>query len=318
MLRSGLLLLVLALVLVATLWTRDGSSTVLVVSNVVAPAPPPVTLTFNVPPPAPPPPVAPDPTASCPAPFTAGKAGDLQAPPDIEAITPSAHDVRLLAAWSSDALHISTDEGASFHRVLDHDGAIGDVAFDCHGRLHVLRGNGELGTYDPRSETERWTRVATFWSRGDKVDTGRLILDGAGVAVIGNTRARRDRLWLVRRGEDGRWHAKHLFSDREPDYWSGISVGPIRRLPDGRIRMIATPDMADYGSAECGYARMFEVTFDLDAARIETRDLGEGDHHRDDRIQQDPAGRWLVVVDGHASRQTTDELVSQLARPASP
>ena len=215
-------------------------------------------------------------------------------------------------------MHISTDEGLSFRRVLDHRGEIGDVAFDCHGRLHVLRGDGELGTYDPRARSERWTRVARFWSRADQADPGRLIPDGGGVAVIGNTPARRDRLWLVRGDEDGRWHARHLFSDREPGYWSGIYMGSIRVLPGDRIRLTATPNMDDYGQAECGYAKLFEVTFELDARRIAVRDLGEGGEHRDDRLQQDPAGRWLLVAEGRASRLTTEELVNRLAGPSAP
>ncbi|HWO18569.1 MAG TPA: hypothetical protein VNO30_07325 [Kofleriaceae bacterium] len=282
------------------------------------PQPPPPQPPQPPPPPPAPPPPAPAAQDPCPAPFTAGTTGELHAPPGIDALTPSRHDVRLLAAWSRDALHVSTDEGQSFQQVLDHRGEIGDVAFDCHGRLHALRGDGELGTYDPRTKAERWTRVTTLWSRGDTIDPGRLVPDGAGVAVIGNTPTRRDRLWLVRRGEDGRWHAKHLFSDREPDYWSGIYIGSIRVLPGDRIRLMATPNMADYGVAECGYSKLFEVTFDPGARRIAVRDLGEGGEHRDDRLQQDPMGRWLLVTDGRAARLTTEELADRLATPPPP
>lgn len=331
MLRTGMLVLVLGLAWV--LWGRRATSPVIIVAHVAAPSPPSapvapasITITLAIPPPPAPPPspaplpphVEPDPLGACLAPFTAGTAGEINAPPGLPSITPSRYDVRLLAMWSPEALHVSEDEGQSFHRVLDHRGEIGDVAFDCRGRLHVIRGDGELGTYDPRTRTERWTRVATFWSRGDEVDKGRLILDGAGVAVIGNTPARRDRLWLVRRGEGDRWHAKHLFSDREQGYWSGIGVGSIRVLPGDRIRMIATPNMNDFGLAECGYAKVFEVTFDPGARRIAVRDLGEGGERPDDRLQQDPAGRWLLVVNDRVSRLTTDELVERLATPPAP
>lgn len=310
------------------MWDRHATAPMIVVSQAAAPSPPsapvapaPIAITLTItPPPQPPPPPPPQPApvdpdlrGVCPAPFTAGTDGEIHAPPDVDSITLSRHDVRLLAVRSHDALHVSVDEGLSFQRVLDHRGEIGDVAFDCRGRLHVLRGDGELGTYDPRGKTERWARVATFWSRGDEVDTGRLIADGAGVAVIGNTPARRDRLWLVRRGEEGQWHARHLFSDSEQGYWSGIGVGSIRTLPGDRARMIATPNMNDFGVAECGYSKMFEVTFDLAARRISARDLGEGGERPDDRLQQDPAGRWILLVEGRVSRLTTEELVERLA-----
>jgi hypothetical protein len=328
MLRTGMLGLALYLA-----FTASSHVSVIVIAPVAAPPAPSVPVAApqpqpqppppqppQPPPPQPPQPLPPPPAAQdpCPAPFTAGTAGELHAPPGIDAITPSPYDVRLLAAWSRDALHVSTDEGLSFQQVLDHRGAVGDVAFDCHGRLHALRGDGELGTYDPRTKAERWTRVATLWSRGDEVDPGRLVPDGAGVAVIGNTPARRDRLWLVRRGADGRWHAKHLFSDREPGYWSGVRIGSIRALPGDRIRLMATPNMDDYGHAECGYSKLFEVTFDPGARRIAVRDLGEGGEHRDDRLQQDPMGRWLLVTDGRAARLTTEVLADRLARPPAP
>jgi hypothetical protein len=338
MLRTGLLGLAfgLAFGLAHAFWVRSAPPPVIVIAQ--APplpqppqhqaSPPPgaplLSITFALPEPRPPvpppkPPTDPAPPDPCPAPFTAATFAELDAPPDIRAITLSRHDVRLLAMWSDDALHLSTDEGQSFTRVLDRAGTLGDVAFDCRGRLHALRGDGELGTYDPQTRTERWARVATFWSRGDEIDAGRLIADGAGVAVIGNTPARRDRLWLARRDPAGRWQARHLFSDREPGYWSGIGIGPLRLLPDRRIQMMVTPNMADFGSAECGYSKVFEVIFDLDARRIATRDRGEGGAQLDDQLQQDAAGRWLLLLDGHASRLTTEELVQRLApAPASP
>lgn len=333
MLRTGLFAFGVALGLAFAMWARRGTTTVIVipqpapvpveVAHAAPPSPPPEQPAQPQPPQPPPPqppppqpPADPDPLGPCLAPFTGSTAGELHAPADTDTITLSRHDARLIAAWSSDTLHISTNDGDSFERVLQRDGAIGDVAFDCRGRLHVIRGTGELGTYDPHTKIERWTRVATFWSRGDTVDTGRLIPDGVGVAVIGNTPARRDRLWLFRRGGDGRWRAKHLFSDSEPGYWSGIRVGTIRPLPDGRIRMMATPNMADYGAAECGYSKVFEVTFDLDARRIAARDQGEGEDYLDDRIQQDPAGRWVLSVDGRVSRLSTRALVEQLEKAA--
>jgi len=328
MLRAGML--GFALGLASLLWARPARPPVIVVSQVAPPVAIEITLTItpapqpptpqppSPPPPPPPSRVDPDLLGPCPTPFMAGTAGDLLPPPDIHSITLSHHDVRLLAMWSHEALHVSVDEGRTFQRVLDHLGEIGDAAFDCRGRLHVIRGDGDLGTYDPRSKTERWTHVATFWSRGDEVDTGRLILDGASVAVVGNTPARRDELRLVRRDEDGRWHAKHLFSNREQGYWSGIDVGSIRTLPGGRVRMMVTPNMADFGSAECGYSKIFEVTFDLGGRGIEVRDHGEGAERRDDRLQQDPAGRWLLLTDGRAERLTTEELVERLAKLPAP
>ena len=312
MVRTGMIGLTLGLVI--AMWVRDGPPRVIVVPVAAPPTPCPSVAPAPIPPPPPKPPAEPDPLAACPAPFTAATAAELHAPRGIHSITPSRHDVRLLAAWNDNALHVSADEGRSFRRVLDHWGPIGDVVFDCRGRLHAIRGDGELGTYDPQRKTERWTRVATFWSRRAEVDRGRLILDGADVAVIGNTPARRDRLWLFRRGEDDRWQPRHLFSDREPGYWSGIRVGSIRALPGDRLRMMVTPNMDDYGVAECGYAKIFEVTFDPGGRRIAARDRGEGDEPPDDRLQQDPAGRWLLVVNGRASRHSTEELVARLGR----
>jgi hypothetical protein len=320
MVRTGMIILALGLAI--AMWVRHRPPRMIVVpvaalSPPCAPtAPTPIEPTPPTPPPPPPPPppVEPDPLAACPATFTVGTTGALHAPRGIHSITPSHHDVRLLAAWSDDTLHVSVDEGLSFRRVLDHPGSIGDAAFDCRGRLHAIRGDGELGTYDPRDKTERWTRVATFWSRRAEVDKGRLILDGADVAVIGNTPARRDRLWLFHRGEDDRWQPKHLFSNREPGYWSGIRVGSIRTLPGDRLRMMVTPNMDDYGVAECWYSKLYEVTFDPRGRRIAARDLGEGGEPSDDRLQQDAAGRWLLVVNGRASRLSTEELVARLGR----
>jgi hypothetical protein len=78
--------------------------------------------------------------------------------------------------------------------------------------------------------------------------------------------------------------------------------------------MMVTPNMDDYGVAECGYAKIFEVTFDPSGRRIAARDLGEGDEPPDDRLQQDPVGRWLLVVNGRASRLSTEVLVARLGR----
>lgn len=332
MLRTGMLGLGVGLAVYLSM--RSEGPQILVITQVAVPVPiaitPPVTQQPPAPappapapaPPAPPAPTPPrgaaEPLGPCPAPVVDSTGAELHPPPDIHSIALAPYDVRLLAMWSDDALHISVDEGSSFQRVLDRSGEIGDVIFDCRGRLYAIRGDGELGTYDPRSKTERWIRVATFWSRDEEVDPGRLVLDGAAIAVIGNTPARRDRLWLVRRGGDGGWRARHLFSDREQEYWSGITVGSIRTLPGGRIRMMASPNMDDYGVAECGYAKRFEVTFDLSGGRIETRDHGEGDARVGARIQQDPAGRWLLLRDGRVERLTTDELADRLERSPAP
>lgn len=220
---------------------------------------------------------------------------------DLEGIAASPSDVRLIAAWGEEDVMLSVDEGRTWQKVLEHDGMIEDALFDCHGRLHVLRDHGQLGTFDDGDGgTETWTRAAAFY---DGSDSGRLVPDGNGVAVIGPDPAARDQLILARRDMRGRWRSVPLAHDSEYGSWDGISISAIEPLGKDRFRMLAMP----WQGGECGYSRYLEIGFDLDARHVVVTQLGEElpepSRWRPRAIEgvylrvRDAAGRWINLAD---------------------
>ena len=240
----------------------------------------------------------------CPAPYTRTSDVPITPPPgfDVDDVAASAFDVRLLAAWNDDEIRLSVDEGRTWQAVLAHDGAVADARFDCHGRLHVLRG-AQLGTYDDAlagPERERWTALPGLEPAGE--DRGRLLPDGGGVAVIGSDVAAHDRLVLVRRDARGRWRPAPLARVDCYGSWDGISVLEVQPLAGGRFRLRAMP----WQGGECGYSRYLEVAFDLDLRRVRVVQHGEEEpagwaapsYQGLSLVRRDRAGRWLAVADG--------------------
>jgi hypothetical protein len=211
----------------------------------------------------------------CPAPYRRGTDVEMTTPVDDESaldvtgIAASAYDVRLIAVWNGLSVALSLDEGRSWEYVLEHHTGVADALFDCHGRLHVLRTDGTIGTWDDGAdEVETWTRAAEFH---DASDRGRLVIDRDGVAAIGPDPVDHDRLILARRDARDRWRSVPLVGDPEYGSWDGIAIEALEPAGKGRFRMLAMP----WQGGECGYSRYLDVTFDLDARRVKVTQLGE-------------------------------------------
>ncbi len=193
---------------------------------------------------------------------------------------------------------------SSWRRVLDGDedsGGIGAARFDCHGRLHVIRGDGMLRTYDhgaasPESP-ERWVRAVT--ASTDEAGGVALVEDGTGVAVIA---VDDQELVLARRDARGRWRSAPLFRDDSSGSWDGVMIGEIRELGRGRIRMMAIP----WDGGDCGYSEYRELTFSLDLRRGVDVIYHEGEAVPDgwteapgllgfESVTRDAAGRRVAV-----------------------
>jgi hypothetical protein len=99
-------------------------------------------------------------TATCPAPrVDAPRMVHPKLPEKITNVVASLTNAGWLAAYTTDHLYVSRDAGATFERVLDEDGAIRDVVFDCFGRVAVIRGT-RLGVLDGDRAT--WRTVPHF------------------------------------------------------------------------------------------------------------------------------------------------------------
>jgi hypothetical protein len=239
----------------------------------------------------------------CPAPYRKATDVALAQPLDLDVrgMIASAYDVRLLAAWSDEAIALSVDEGRTWTKVLADAASIQDALFDCHGRLHVIDARAQLGTYDDalaEADRERWTPLASLGGHSAK-----LAVDGGGVAVIGDDVADDTRLVLVRRDARGRWRAAPLMISDDYGSWDGIDVVELEPLAGGRFRMLAMP----WQGGECGYSRYVDVTFDLGLGHLRVVPLGEelsGHWKRADDdgslpyeiVTRDRAGRWIVRV----------------------
>ncbi len=100
----------------------------------------------------------------------------------VEHVRPSPSDARWIAAWSHDRVYISRDAGATFRAVLDGDGVVRDVSFDCFGHALVVRGE-RLGVRDERGE--HWSVVPGFVADdNDEIGSGLVIAGGGPDAVV--------------------------------------------------------------------------------------------------------------------------------------
>jgi hypothetical protein len=238
----------------------------------------------------------------CPAPnrrATDAWIGEVPEGIEINEVLPSPYDARLLAAWSSDVVVMSTDEGRVWRRVLDGEHGVGTAAFDCHGRLHVVRGDGDLGTYDPgAAERETWVKAASL--DDSEIAYAALVPDGGGVALIGVDAGDDELLLLARRDARGVWRSAPLYKDENHGSWDGIYISGIRPPRDGRFRMLATP----WSGGECGYSEYREVRFDLALTSVREIEYEEEpvppgwkepelDFHG--ALHRDAAGRWVAV-----------------------
>lgn len=325
-----LVTLALAGLLLAHLARHEAAPAPFIVSAsapvVVVVAPPPVAVPAPLPTTTAPPPARPRAApvedraglGPCPAPYT--RTGDvpMALPPGflVEDVAPSAFDVRRLAAWNDDEVRLSVDEGRTWQVVLRHGGRVADATFDCHGRLHVLRDGGWLGTHDDAltgPERERWIQLSGLAAGED--DPGLLVVDGSEVAVIGHDAAVPTRLVLVRRDPRGRWRSAPLVDDdghgEAVGPWTLVYLDSARPLARGRVRLRASPWLA----GDCGgVTHHLVVTFDLGlrhraVAHFDEYDEGGWAEPTYDGlavVRRDAAGRWIAVV--------TDDSAPQLVR----
>jgi hypothetical protein len=246
-------------------------------------------------------------------------------------------DVRLLAAWNDEHVYLSTDEGRSFHRVLDGPGKVAHVAFDCHGNVHAARvledGSVMLAHFVEGATTqpspERVGGVHTWrYNNGVvHVDDVRLVPDAGGMAVLAADPGARDRLMLVREEVAGRWRATRLL-DRAAYTeltWDGIQILRIEPRSGNRVRVIASA----YQAGECGDNRYIDAVINLERAIgrvVSTTELPPDEHDLTlDGVPEgirDAAGRWLAIVrddggDPYLARWTARELVERFAASGS-
>jgi hypothetical protein len=140
---------------------------------------PPAPVVVTIPAPAPP---ARAPVRACPVERRDAPWVKPELPEPIDGVRPAPSSAGWIAAWNDQHVFVSTDAGATFQRVLDADGKVSDVSFDCLGRVVVLRG-WRLGIRD--GTREQWTTVPGF--RAEAGDGGGVIGGGADVVVIGPT-----------------------------------------------------------------------------------------------------------------------------------
>lgn len=189
--------------------SAGGGIAVAIKVEAAAPAPAPVVVVQAAPAPAPmsaPPapvaePVGHDPFADrgpCPAPHAGRPAGALTQPTELgylRGIGTSPTDSRLVAAWDKESVHVSRDGGHTWGRVLDGEGWVLDVSFDCHGRVLALRRGSGLGMRDGMDEAWRPVReVELVFREGDDAEppepadddyAPRLVGGGRWIAVLG-------------------------------------------------------------------------------------------------------------------------------------
>ncbi len=188
-------------------WLLRLALTILVVILIIEPEPAPAPTLALAPAPAPPPPPAPArPIFTAPPmlvtlpPEPGGNLGPCPAsePPrdpdvaialeraDLIGATAARRRPGWLAAWSTTAIYLSTDDGRSFAEVLPGPGVVRDVAIDCHGRVFAMRDEGLFGVR--HGSRESWQVLRQF-ERDDAEyydDRGpRLAADGGLVALAG-------------------------------------------------------------------------------------------------------------------------------------
>jgi len=187
---------------------------------------------------------APAARATCPPPRRdAPRITPGELPEEITHVRPSPTNAGWIAAWNAAHVFVSTDAGASWHRQLDGDGAVQDVAFDCFGRTIAIRGD-RVGIRD--GAVERWRRppgvqmASTHTADGDVAAyaDGRVLGGGPDVVVLANGPDDQRRGVLVRSFDLGVTWQRYDVSEA----WdTGRVVG--RQHEDGTIRgMLAIAD----------------------------------------------------------------------------
>lgn len=226
------------------------------------------------------------------------------APPFVDAIDEgtivvSRWDVRLLAVYDEERVMLSRDEGRTWTAVLgdpptEHalSTQVHDLSFDCSGRLHVLRGGGNLGSYDPVKGDETWESVTMFESTID----ARLVIDRHDVALVGPDPGRLDQLVLLQRDPTLGWAASVIFVNNTRASWDGVTIDRLRHRNGGRFSLWLTPWVAGNYVPE-GH---FEVSVSARTHRWGAK--WRGHHPRDWPTDDDPvvdiAGRLLELDNG--------------------
>lgn len=257
---------------------------------------------------------------------------DVASPPlETDGIVTSAWDVRLLAVHDGQAVMLSRDEGRTWQAVFvdetrQRDGGdarderespnVLDVAFDCGARLHVLRTDGSLGTYDLAADTQSWDAVHVL----EGAEMGRLLVDRLDVAILGPDPARADQLILVRHDEVLDWSPKAVFADNDDGSWDGVEISAIKSRGRGRFKVWLTP----WNGGECGWGGFAELYVNTRTGGARSVSKGdESEEHPgwptdDGGVATDAAGRVVVVErEDEAStlaRMTRAEYEASLAR----
>jgi hypothetical protein len=134
----------------------------------------------------------------------------------VQAVRPAPSNAGWIAAWNDDHVFVSTDAGATFERVLDGDGKVADVSFDCFGHVLALRGK-TLGIRD--GGHERWRAVDGI--RGEPDDPGGILGGGPDVIVVGTPDGQG---WLARMVTSSDLGATWSFRDLEGSFESGMKL----------------------------------------------------------------------------------------------
>jgi hypothetical protein len=175
---------------------------------------------------------APNPGA-CPLPrHDAPRFQPAQPPELVEHVRPSITNAGWIAAWNTERVFISRDAGLSWTRILDGEGDVHDVNFDCFGRALAVRG-GRIGVHDATGEA--WLKLPGRMV-AESHHTPKLAGGGPDIVAIGHTID--DDAWAsmvaIRRGTQ--WETRGL-----AHYWTGALRG--RQYEDGSI--VAMVPLAD-------------------------------------------------------------------------
>jgi hypothetical protein len=179
--------------------------------------------------------------------------------------------------WTARQVFRADDGDTSFYPVLARAGVVRDAAFDRHGNVHVLRGNGWLGRADRYGyEPETWTYVGRFHDPdgpgANRDARPRLLVSGDHVAVLGFDPAAPTRIVMARRSRAGGWTLVPLFADTSYP-WDEVEVSSIEPATGGRVRVIVKTS-ADRVAGDCGGYELFhELLVDVRRGTARTRQL---------------------------------------------
>jgi hypothetical protein len=168
---------------------------------------------------------------------------------ELAHVTTALSDARWIAAWNDTHVFVSKDGGRTFARVLDGPGTVNDVAFDCFGRVLVLRAH-TLGIHDT---SDHWRTLDWLVERQDPAT---LIGGGPDAIVLGATENGQLRVAIsgdlgaswryhdlrsywderrtsARQDADGTIHIANTFADcmSDPMQWYVIAHDEVRDEP---------------------------------------------------------------------------------------